>query len=415
MTRKCNMNCKFCARGNSQNLDINKSIIDKTLNEMKDTYIEVLRISGGEPLMVPELIIYLLNKIIELKIQVNNVVIFTNGLKTDLQLCQMIMDFLQYLKQIEPEIKESTKLLQQFSEYIYYKSSETRFNIIISDIGRNPLNKKHIDNNIKFFRDNILNDDFNIERQSASFRDFGSISIEGNAERNFRELLDDYVLIDDIRIIDNNYYFLFIYDDISIITKTLTVSANGNVFPGCIMSYDKVDNSPMFNIMDCTNDFFQRVNEFCWEHPVNLMISTLRSKYLAIEFCRKNSINIVTDYDKMDIIKVYKQNGIKHDLYRFCMTEYEYYNFKVLNYLSLKYEKIAREIHIKYPTIDFFTIEALSMLILAKKYLTKVYYDGYIQAFLGFFTDFDIDFVKSISVESCEEKIKQIKEQNKIK
>ena len=415
MTRKCNMNCKFCARGNSQNLDINKSIIDKTLNEMKDTYIEVLRISGGEPLMVPELIIYLLNKIIELKIQVNNVVIFTNGLKTDLQLCQMIMDFLQYLKQIEPKIKESTKLLQQFSEYIYYKSSETRFNIIISDIGRNPLNKKHIDNNIKFFRDNILNDDFNIERQSASFRDFGSISIEGNAERNFRELLDDYVLIDDIRIIDNNYYFLFIYDDISIITKTLTVSANGNVFPGCIMSYDKVDNSPMFNIMDCTNDFFQRVNEFCWEHPVNLMISTLRSKYLAIEFCRKNSINIVTDYDKMDIIKVYKKNGIKHDLYRFCMTEYEYYNFKVLNYLSLKYEKIAREIHIKYPTIDFFTIEALSMLILAKKYLTKVYYDGYIQAFLGFFTDFDIDFVKSISVESCEEKIKQIKEQNKIK
>ena len=415
MTRKCNMNCKFCARGNSQNLDINKSIIDKTLNEMKDTYIEVLRISGGEPLMVPELIIYLLNKIIELKIQVNNVVIFTNGLKTDLQLCQMIMDFLQYLKQIEPEIKESTKLLQQFSEYIYYKSSETRFNIIISDIGRNPLNKKHIDNNIKFFRDNILNDDFNIERQSASFRDFGSISIEGNAERNFRELLGDYVLIDDIRIIDNNYYFLFIYDDISIITKTLTVSANGNVFPGCIMSYDKVDNSPMFNIMDCTNDFFQRVNEFCWEHPVNLMISTLRSKYLAIEFCRKNSINIVTDYDKMDIIKVYKKNGIKHDLYRFCMTEYEYYNFKVLNYLSLKYEKIAREIHIKYPTIDFFTIEALSMLILAKKYLTKVYYDGYIQAFLGFFTDFDIDFVKSISVESCEEKIKQIKEQNKIK
>lgn len=415
MTRKCNMNCKFCARGNSQNLDINKSIIDKTLNEMKDTYIEVLRISGGEPLMVPKLIIYLLNKIIELKIQVNNVVIFTNGLKTDLQLCQMIMDFLQYLKQIEPEIKESTKLLQQFSEYIYYKSSETRFNIIISDIGRNPLNKKHIDNNIKFFRDNILNDDFNIERQSASFRDFRSISIEGNAERNFRELLDDYVLIDDIRIIDNNYYFLFIYDDISIITKTLTVSANGNVFPGCIMSYDKVDNSPMFNIMDCTNDFFQRVNEFCWEHPVNLMISTLRSKYLAIEFCRKNSINIVTDYDKMDIIKVYKKNGIKHDLYRFCMTEYEYYNFKVLNYLSLKYEKIAREIHIKYPTIDFFTIEALSMLILAKKYLTKVYYDGYIQAFLGFFTDFDIDFVKSISVESCEEKIKQIKEQNKIK
>lgn len=31
ITRKCNMNCIFCSRGDSQNLTISKSIIDKTL------------------------------------------------------------------------------------------------------------------------------------------------------------------------------------------------------------------------------------------------------------------------------------------------------------------------------------------------------------------------------------------------
>lgn len=58
MTRRCNMNCKFCGKGKSQNLDINKEIIDKTLDEMDGVYIESLRISGGEPLLVPNLICY---------------------------------------------------------------------------------------------------------------------------------------------------------------------------------------------------------------------------------------------------------------------------------------------------------------------------------------------------------------------
>lgn len=36
MTRRCNMNCDFCARGQAQNVDITHEIIDKTLDEMKD-------------------------------------------------------------------------------------------------------------------------------------------------------------------------------------------------------------------------------------------------------------------------------------------------------------------------------------------------------------------------------------------
>lgn len=36
LTRRCNMNCDFCCRGDAQNKDITKEIIDKTLEEVKD-------------------------------------------------------------------------------------------------------------------------------------------------------------------------------------------------------------------------------------------------------------------------------------------------------------------------------------------------------------------------------------------
>ncbi len=62
MTRHCNMDCKFCGKGQAQNLDISKEIIDKTLDEMEGVYIETLRISGGEPLLKPNLISYLIEK-----------------------------------------------------------------------------------------------------------------------------------------------------------------------------------------------------------------------------------------------------------------------------------------------------------------------------------------------------------------
>ena len=36
VTRRCNMSCKFCAKGKAQNLDISTEIIDKIIDEMKD-------------------------------------------------------------------------------------------------------------------------------------------------------------------------------------------------------------------------------------------------------------------------------------------------------------------------------------------------------------------------------------------
>ena len=79
MTRRCNMKCDFCARGDAQNVTITKKIIDKTLEEMEGVYINGLRLSGGEPFLAENEIEYLVEEIIRRKIHINHIELFTNG------------------------------------------------------------------------------------------------------------------------------------------------------------------------------------------------------------------------------------------------------------------------------------------------------------------------------------------------
>ena len=378
MTRRCNLKCRFCAKGEPQDLVISKSIIDKTLDEMQGVFINTLRVSGGEPLLVPELIIYLFEKIREKHILINDIVIFTNGLCTDLQLCESICKIIRYQRQIEPEISDSKKLCSGFSEYVYGGLSKFKFSIIISDVGRNPLLFKDIENTRKFFDRNINSEDFRISKQSYTMKNLGCLALEGRAKDNINELLVNNVSLDEIRTINHNYYFL------------LEISANGNVFPGCLMSYDRVDKEPMFNIMDCKNDFFKRVNSFCWRYPVNNKVADLRSKYEALKFCKENNVKLK-------------------------INEYDEINLNVLDYISCKCERTAKEIHSQYPELDFLIVEPLSELMVAKALLSNNIPIDQIKGYLGLFSELDMKIVNAISIDLCNQWIKKIKEHYHIK
>ena len=386
MTRRCNLKCKFCAKGEPQDIDISKSIIDKTLDEMQGVFINSLRVSGGEPLLVPELIEYLFDKIIEKHILINDIVIFTNGLNADLQLCKSIYKIIRYQRQIEPEISDSKKLCSGFSEYVYGGLSKFKFSIIISDVGRNPLLFKDIENTRKFFDRNINSEDFRISKQSYTMKNLGCLALEGRAKDNINELLVNNVSLDEIRTINHNYYFLLdLKEDKHLITKTLSISANGNVFPGCLMSYDRVDKSPMFNIIDCKNDFFKCVNSFCWRYPVNNKVADLRSKYEALKFCKENNVKLK-------------------------INEYDEINLNVLDYISCKCERTAKEIHSQYPELDFLIVEPLSELMVAKSLLLNNYPIEHIQFYLGIYSELDISIVNNLSIDICNQWIQKIKE-----
>ena len=391
MTRRCNLKCKFCAKGEPQDLVISKSIIDKTLDEMQGVFINTLRVSGGEPLLVPELIEYLFDNIIEKHILINDIVIFTNGLNTDLQLCKSIYKIIRYQRQIEPEISDSKKLCSGFSEYVYGGLHKYKFSIIISDVGRNPFLFKNLEKTRIFFDENVKDENFIISRQSYTMNDFGCLALEGRAAKNYKDLLGNTVSLDAIRYINHNYYFILdLKEDNHLITKTLSVSANGNVFQGCLMSYDRVDKSPMFNIMDSKNDFFRRVNSYCWRYPVNNKVADLQSKYEALKFCKENNVKLK-------------------------INEYDEINLNVLDYISCKCERTAKEIHSQYPELDFLIVEPLSELMVAKDLLSNNIPIDQIKGYLGLFSELDMKIVNNISIDLCNQWIKKIKEHYHIK
>lgn len=384
MTRRCNMNCKFCGKGQAQNIDISKEIIDKTLDEMEGVYIETLRISGGEPLLVPDLICYLIDKIIEKHMFINNICIFTNGtVNTNLKLTESILRLLKYLRNTESEMQDLIKWSNDNSQKVYNRYN-SRFDIIISDVGRNT-NQSVIDTTLNFYQQHINDKLFSIVKQSKSFDDFGLITLEGNAKKNYKDFLTNEVSLSDIRILNNNYCFI---DEDTFIRKTLTISANGNVFPGCLMSYINVDKNPMFNIMECNKDFYKRVNEFCWEHPINKKALNIRNKFKAIEFCKEHNI-LVKDMSKND-----------------------YESMKILNELVNLYEAIAKDTHLILPNLNFPEIDLLASTTLVLNMFNEDVPIDSIKMYLKMCTDFDDNTINSISTEYCRGLILFLSEKN---
>ena len=60
ITRQCNMCCIHCMRGDAENVNLDPNILNSFLKQVKD--ITTLTITGGEPSLVPEIMIKLLRK-----------------------------------------------------------------------------------------------------------------------------------------------------------------------------------------------------------------------------------------------------------------------------------------------------------------------------------------------------------------
>lgn len=78
VTRRCNMFCAhYCQRGFSENIDLSKEDFDTFLSNF--THIEYITLGGGEPTLNPDMIEYIIDKIIEKRIVVGYLGMVTNG------------------------------------------------------------------------------------------------------------------------------------------------------------------------------------------------------------------------------------------------------------------------------------------------------------------------------------------------
>ncbi len=82
ITRKCNMQCDFCMRGKSQNIEINDDIINEIFNSLckfEKIKIGSISLTGGEPFLASEKLIKVINELIRRNISVSWLTVTTNG------------------------------------------------------------------------------------------------------------------------------------------------------------------------------------------------------------------------------------------------------------------------------------------------------------------------------------------------
>lgn len=96
-TRRCNQTCAHCCRGNAQNVDLTKEIVDLFFEKNSIHTINTLLFSGGESTLNGFIIKYFIEQIIERDIDVDMFLFGINGLSYNEEMIQGLNKLKKYI------------------------------------------------------------------------------------------------------------------------------------------------------------------------------------------------------------------------------------------------------------------------------------------------------------------------------
>lgn len=134
ITRRCNMSCKHCLRGNAQNIDIDYKYIDQLLSHFQS--VRNFGITGGEPSLNIEGIRNILAALKKYDIDVYNFKIVTNG-----SISSMSDDFIDicnklYEYQENKEFSQNDYMLEVSDDKFHNK---TLYSEVMAKHGKYPF------------------------------------------------------------------------------------------------------------------------------------------------------------------------------------------------------------------------------------------------------------------------------------
>ncbi len=196
-TRRCNMNCDHCARGEPENMDMSPFIVDKLFKHIES--ISTLTLSGGEPSLVPRLLMQIIKKAKENNVYIGSFYIATNA-KT------VTNDFLRAM----------------FEWHLFCNETDTGNCLEISrDVYHEKVDQQNIDRLMAFRFAGLRNEDDDYHHGDNLIR-------EGRAAENFcasRNRTASELCIDQ-------------YDDGDVrINDTLYLNCKGELHSDCDLSY----------------------------------------------------------------------------------------------------------------------------------------------------------------------------------
>lgn len=209
VTRRCNMNCEHCMRGNSQPIDINPAYLTKFLSHVD--YVLDITLTGGEPTMVCDIIHSILASFISAKVPVENFYVVTNG-----------------------KVVPDSFILAMINWWTYCDDNEISGVALSID----KYHEKIPDENIKklkalsFFNDTDKRTDWD-KTPLLSIGRGKDFYFTRETEEKYRHLVE-YEEEDDYIRIESN----------------ITITAKGDILSTCDYSYDETDNLRLANIND---------------------------------------------------------------------------------------------------------------------------------------------------------------------
>lgn len=297
ITRRCNMKCDFCLKGDAENQTITKEIVDKTLDEIQNFALASIRLYGGEPFLCPDMIEYVFDQIIERKITLGHVKINTNGTVMNSQI-------LKALERIARYIDDNRSSLRKVFPMFDY-SREPTVEILVSTI-RHDNSDEEVDRCVAYYS-KIKVSGFECRRDREDKNQETAYVLTGDMLKNHRQILSNPLNLYSLHIPGQRYDFMtqFNYSNYSrcdlpydiLIRKTISVSTNGDVYIRCSVPWSEISDKKIFNILDCNGDFLHRLDEYCWKYPVNKKIAELRERCAILSWCVSNGY-IVENADK---------------------------------------------------------------------------------------------------------------------
>ena len=244
VTRRCNMFCPHCLRGDAQNVDMDLYILDKFLSNFKDGYIREILFTGGEPSLNPEAVQFTLEAVKKYNITVQFFIMVTNG--------KCISD-----------------------ELINIINSTENFNIAVSQ---------------DVYHDSLTEDDYkqlekinNVYSKSFNARDTKILNI-GRAKKNSIG-----------NSISKNKHLIFSkYHDYSVVIGNIVCTCFGDVLECCDYSYDS-DSTCEFKFCEYDDNLLLALKDLSSERVFTSLESlryTGKKMYKFFEFLRNSGIKI---------------------------------------------------------------------------------------------------------------------------
>lgn len=101
LTRKCNMSCEHCLRGEAQDVTLSRECIDSFMQQTRQ--INQLSFTGGEPSLCVDTMRYFLDKMKERNVFLGDFSIILNGKLQSPELVEVLKDYSRYIGQWQQE------------------------------------------------------------------------------------------------------------------------------------------------------------------------------------------------------------------------------------------------------------------------------------------------------------------------